>query len=119
VAALNDKFTEYKRTYFGETKIFQCRLVERKEDEEVVLLYEITAPAKFVDINFPEGSKSYGYFWADKNYNVYHWVDLRNKTILFYFNISKDTRILQSSVEWKDMIVDIAAFPSGKKNNNT
>ena len=110
---MNDKFTEYKRTYFGEIKIFECRLAEKKSNE-LVIIYEISAPIRFLDTNFLPGSKSYGYYWTKKNYNVYHWLDPDDKTLVFYFNISKDTKILDSSVEWQDLIVDIVAFPDGK-----
>jgi protein associated with RNAse G/E len=107
------KFIECKRTYFEEKKVFECYLVE-KRSSEVVLIYEISAPMEFLGINFLPGSRSFGYFWTEKNYNVYHWIDSNDKTIVFYFNISKDTNIFENSVEWKDMIVDIVAFPNGK-----
>jgi uncharacterized protein len=110
---LNEIFTEFKKTYFGETKVFECRLIERKRDE-VVILYQISAPAKFVGVSFHSGSKSYGYYWTKRNYNIYHWVDNHKKTIVFYFNISRNTKILERSVEWNDMIVDVAVFPDGK-----
>jgi uncharacterized protein len=110
---LNNKFTEYKRTYFGETKVFECHLAERKANE-IVIIYEISAPVRFVGLSFLPRSRSYGYFWTERNYNVYHWIGLDDRTIVFYFNISKDTKILKNSVEWQDLVVDIVAFPDGK-----
>jgi protein associated with RNAse G/E len=110
---LTRKFTEYKRTYFGETKVFECRLVEKKA-REVVILYEMPSSTTFAGITFHTGSKSFGYFWTNRNYNAYHWKDANGKTIIIYFNISKDTKIFQNKVAWKDMIVDIVYFPNGE-----
>lgn len=110
----SQRFTEYKTTYFGKTLAFECTLAEQSPGE-VVIVYEISKPMKFIDITFPLGSRSFGYFWEHKNYNVYHWKDPLGKTIVFYFNIAKNTRILEDRVLWDDLIVDIEAFPEGGK----
>jgi len=105
-------FIEYKKTYFGESKVFDCDLVYKDDEQrEVVIAYRPEKTMHFVGVEFPIGSVSLGYYWKNRNYNVYHWKDLRGKTLLFYFNISKDTRIQENSVTWLDLIVDIAVKP--------
>ena len=101
------KFKEYKNTYFGETKVFECSLLSLNE-RELVISYSPKKKMKFIGLEFEESSISFGYYWEDRNYNVYHWKDNMGKTLLFYFNISRDTKIEQERVSWLDLIVDIA-----------
>ena len=105
-------FTEFKRTYFGETKTFDCDLLlHDRVSGELTISFEPEGATSFVGVEFPLGSVSYGYFWVKRNYNAYHWKGANGNTLLFYFNISKDTQIQKSSVSWVDLIVDIALKP--------
>jgi protein associated with RNAse G/E len=113
LSELNAKFKEFKKTYYGKIKEFDCVLAEKKTDE-VVIVYKISAPLRFLEVDLPSGVRSFGYYWARRNYNVYHWVSEDNKTIVFYFNVSRSTEILDDRVYWQDMIVDIALFSDGK-----
>jgi hypothetical protein len=79
-----------------------------------IIVYKISAPLRFLEVDLPSGVRSFGYYWARRNYNVYHWVSEDNKTIVFYFNVSRSTEILDDRVYWQDMIVDIALFSDGK-----
>jgi len=100
-------FTEFKRTYFGDTKRFDCKLLE-KDEGEVVVLFRLERKMQFLGMNLDRESISIGYFWEDRNYNVYHWIDSIGSTRMYYFNIAKDTRIGPDGVEWLDLIVDVA-----------
>ena len=91
--------------------MFDCSLVSRN-GKEIVLAYAPLKPMKFIGIDFPVGSISYGYFWEDRNYNVYHWKDQKGDTLLYYFNISRDTAFGKDRVDWVDLIVDVAAIPN-------
>jgi protein associated with RNAse G/E len=110
----SQKFTEYKTTYLGKTNVFECTLAERSAGE-VVIVYEIPRPMIFAGMTFPLGSRSFGYFWEQRNYNVYHWKDPNQKTIGSYFNIAKDTRILEDKVLWNDLVVDVVVYPDGSE----
>ncbi len=94
-------------------KIFDCILAE-KTDRDIVLIYQIPKRMAFAGVNFPRGSRSFGYYWKVRNYNVYHWKDPKGSTIFSYFNISKDMKIHDDSVEWVDLIVDIVFHPDGR-----
>ena len=63
------------------------------------------------DLLLPEGSLSLGYFWEDRNYNAYHWVDDNRDTLALYFNICDNTRITPEQVAWRDLTVDILITP--------
>ena len=107
-------YIEIKNTYFGEKKEFNCTLASKTNDE-LVIIFQISEEMKFLETNFPSWSKSFGYYWKEKNYNVYHWKDPSGKTLLFYFNIAKNTEILENSVTWQDLIVDLVVYPDGKR----
>jgi predicted RNA-binding protein associated with RNAse of E/G family len=65
-------------------------------------------------VDLPAGTVSVGHFWADRHYNVYHWLDPARKTLGYYFNICDQTRIGAGVVEWRDLIVDVLALPGGR-----
>ena len=105
-------FKEYKWTYAGELKIFDCSLVSQVAGEELVLLYKPERTVTFAGITFDKSSASFGYYWPQRNYNVYHWKDVNTaETMVYYFNVSKDTIVEKGRVEWLDLIVDILYIP--------
>ncbi len=61
----------------------------------------------FPEIHIQPGTYSFGYFWRDKNYNVYHFVLPDGKSIGLYINIACSTRITSHSIEWRDLYVDV------------
>ena len=105
-------YAEYKKTYFGETEVFDCDLVSLDQNKgELIVSFRPSVPLNFIGIEFPVGCVSYGYFWKDRNYNVYHWTNEKGETLLFYFNVSRDTRIQMDKVTWLDLIVDVLLKP--------
>lgn len=61
----------------------------------------------------PKGTISYGYFWEQRHYNVYHFVDPQGQTLGLYFNVSDRTRITEQQIYWRDLTVDIMVGPDG------
>jgi hypothetical protein len=80
---------ELKRTYFGETKAFDCLLLESGA-EEAILLYQPRDPVSFLGIEFDPACLSSGFYWVHRNYNVYHWVAGSGSPLLDYFNICRE-----------------------------
>jgi predicted RNA-binding protein associated with RNAse of E/G family len=66
------------------------------------------------DILLPEGTVSLGYFWQDRSYNVYHWIDQQQDTVALYFNIADNTTITQKTIAWRDLTVDVLITPDGR-----
>jgi predicted RNA-binding protein associated with RNAse of E/G family len=79
-----------------------------------VVLWIAPAAMRVHGIDLPAGTISFGHFWADRHYNVYHWVDAEGRTIGFYFNLADRTRISEASLEWRDLVIDILATPAGR-----
>jgi len=65
-------------------------------------------------VDLPAGTVSVGHFWADRHYNVYHWLDPAGQTLGYYFNICDQTRIAAGVIEWRDLTVDVLALPAGR-----
>jgi Protein of unknown function (DUF402) len=104
---------EVKRTLDGREKRFQCRLIEG-DQHHVVVLFVAPAAMQVHGVELPAGTVTFGHFWTDRPYNVYHWLDPRGVTIGFYFNLSDSTVISDARLEWRDLTLDVLATPAGR-----
>ena len=89
---------------------FDCELLHATSNRAVVI-YRMPAAYQLEDILLPEGTRSLGYFWQDKPYNVYHWIDENLDTLALYFNICDNTKIDEHTIEWRDLAVDVLITP--------
>jgi protein associated with RNAse G/E len=104
---------EIKHKLDGERKEFRCQLCSYSDDE-VVVIYPLTRDGRVDDLALPKGTISYGYFWRDRLYNVYHWITPAGATLGIYFNIGDRTRISRGEIYWRDLVVDILITPDGR-----
>ena len=103
---------ELKRTLDGREKRFACRLIEGDRRQAVVLFIS-PAAIHVHGIDLPAGTVTFGHFWTDRPYNVYHWLDERGQSIGFYFNLSDQTEIEDGRLAWRDLTLDVLATPDG------
>lgn len=103
---------EYKDVLTGTPKTFDCELLE-KADGQAIVIYRLQRETVVEGIKMPQGTISYGYFWEQRNYNVYHFVDKNGRTLGFYFNISDSTQISDEQIYWRDLVVDLLVEPEG------
>jgi hypothetical protein len=104
---------ELKRTLAGREKSFQCGLIAG-DDRHAVLLFVAPALMHVHGVDLPAGTVTFGHFWTDRLYNVYHWLDPSGATLGFYFNVSDNTQIQKGRIEWRDLTVDVLATPEGR-----
>ena len=104
---------EIKRTLAGVEKRFECQLLAG-DARHAVVLWVAPAPMHVHGIDLPAGTISFGHFWSDRPYNVYHWLDGAGQTLGFYFNIADETRIGAGRIEWRDLAIDVLATPAGR-----
>jgi len=104
---------EIKQTLAGVEKRFDCQKLAG-DTRHVVVLWTAPQSMHVHGIDLPAGTISFGHFWADRFYNVYHWVDAAQRTIGLYFNIADQTRIGPAQLEWRDLVVDVLATPAGR-----
>ena len=104
------RITEIKTTLSGECKRFDCELLTLNPGEAVVI-YRMPRDVVLEDLLLPRGGLSLGYFWEERAYNAYHWVDDNRQTLALYFNICDNTRISRQQVAWRDLTVDVLITP--------
>ncbi len=104
---------EIKSTLGGIRKEFDCELLTHGHGKAVVI-YRMPQDVQLEDVLLRKDSVSLGYFWEDRPYNVYHWIDPLQDTVALYFNIADGTRISQHSIEWRDLTVDVLITPDGR-----
>src|SRR5439155_20504502 len=81
------EITEIKETLAGTRKTFQCHVIDRTPGA-VVVLFISRAPVRVHDIELPAGTITFGYFWVDRGFNVYHWMSPTGTTLAFYVNVA-------------------------------
>jgi hypothetical protein len=106
----NARISEIKTTLSGKRQIFDCERIYYAVGKTVVS-YRMPADHLLADLLLPAGSLSLGYFWEDRPYNSYHWVDDKRQTLALYFNVCDSTHISPDQVAWRDLSVDILITP--------
>jgi len=104
------RIKEIKTTLGGARKEFDCELLKLSRGE-VVVIYRMPRNVQLEDLLLPKDTISIGYFWENRAYNAYHWIDEQCQTLALYFNICDNTRISADQVAWRDLAVDVLITP--------
>jgi hypothetical protein len=97
---------EIKESLSGRRKEFRCRLLARGPGSAVILFVS-TIEYRVGDLTLPAGTITFGHFWTDRPYNVYHWLSSDGTKVAFYFNIADRTVLEPEVLRWRDLAVDI------------
>jgi protein associated with RNAse G/E len=106
-------YLEIKEKLNGERQYFNCTLMENRANQ-AVLLYQLEHSWRIGGLIIPKGTLSFGYFWTDKPYNAYHWLEAKGQSIGVYFNISDQTHLSQDQVNWRDLNLDLLVTSDGR-----
>jgi hypothetical protein len=102
---------EIKRTLAGAEKRFECRRLH-VDGPHLVVLFVAPAPLQVHGVALPAGTVTFGHFWRDRPYNVYHWLDpVTGQGLGVYVNLAAETRIQDDRLEWLDLILDVLVAP--------
>lgn len=104
---------EIKHKLNGDRLEFQCQTLIEQPDE-VVVLFRTPRDYNVADQCFKAGSLSLGYFWNQRNFNIYHWLKPNGDSQGIYVNIADRTEITPGLVEWRDLILDLLITPDGR-----
>src|SRR5882757_7138778 len=83
---------EIKETLAGVRHEFQCRAIARGAGD-VVVLFVLPAERVVDGLVLAAGTVTFGHFWQQRPYNVYHWMTPAGATIAFYVNLADRTTI--------------------------
>jgi Protein of unknown function (DUF402) len=107
------RVTEVKRTLSGRETRFECAILKH-DGPHVVVLFVAPRAMCVHGVDLPAGTVTFGHFWTDRPYNVYHWLDpVSGLTIGYYVNLSDSTRMADGYLEWRDLIIDVLLLPNG------
>ncbi len=104
---------EIKHTLSGKRLEFNCQGL-LQQARELVVLYRLPHDTRIADLELEAGCLSLGYFWNDRNFNVYHWLTTAGQSLGLYVNIADRTTLSPGRVEWRDLIVDLLVTPDGR-----
>ena len=104
---------EVKRTLAGLEKRFECRVLARTSTH-LAVLWIAPAAMHVHGVDLPAGTVSFGHFWTDRPYNVYHWLRADQSTVGFYFNLADRTTWTAERLDWRDLTLDVLATPEGR-----
>lgn len=103
---------EIKTTLAGQRKEFPCELCLR-EPGHAVILYRLKRDVTLAGVTMPAGTLSFGHYWRDRHYNVYHWIWPDGRTAAYYVNLADSTAIGEDTLAWRDLTVDVMLMPDG------
>lgn len=108
-----ERILEIKTGLDGRVQEFDC-IVAARSDDHVVIRYRMVYNHDLHGVPLFAGELTFGYFWFDRPYNLYHWVRADGSTAAWYFNIGSVTAFDGSVLHWRDDAVDILATPDGR-----
>ena len=104
---------ERKRYLSGAEVVFECELVAL-EDAYGILKYVIDQHWDVHGLKLRPGTITYAFYWKDRPYNLYWWLDENGKTVGYYFNVADSSSLSAHEFIWRDLIVDILVLSSGQ-----
>ena len=103
--SMKNQCFEVKKYYDGSERKFPCQLLIL-ENGFGIIKYVMENDFQLEHILLPKGTISLGFFWENRNYNVYQWYS-GIKPIARYFNISDFPHLTKEKFIWTDWIIDI------------
>jgi len=102
---------EIKNILAGGKRIFECELIYT-DYKFGILKYVLEKLNTVSNLELPEGTITYAFYWVDRPYTLYKWY-MGRKIYANYFNIADRITLSDNKFEWRDLIVDILISPKG------
>lgn len=106
------RVTEVKRHLDGRVERFDCRLVARRP-HLAVLRFDHRAELRAGGFLFPAGSRSYGFFWRRRPYQLYRMTGPDGRLIAHRFDVVEGVRLDEAEVSYTDLLLDLWVDPQG------
>jgi predicted RNA-binding protein associated with RNAse of E/G family len=104
---------EKKRYLSGAEVTFACNLVALEKGFGI-LKHVIDRQWQVSSLTLRPGSVTYAFYWTDRPYNLYWWLDEGGETLGHYFNLADSVSLSPHEFVWRDLVVDILLLPSGQ-----
>jgi hypothetical protein len=104
---VTEPITEIKRHLDGRVQTFTCDLLHRDRDLLVVRFHAAgTAYARRIH-------HSDGFFWRNRTYLMYQLLGPAEEPLGYRFDVCKDVRFSEASVEFTDLLLDVVVAADG------
>ena len=103
---------ETKRTLDGRRQSFDCGLVA-VTPRLAIVRFDHTAARSAGGFFFPEGSHTFGFFWAGRHYNLYRFTGPDGAVIAYRFDVVDSVRITPAHIGYTDLYLDAWLPPGG------
>lgn len=105
-------FLEKKQKIDGTVREYRCTAAYRS-DTFVVIRFPMRGGGIIpgTTIHVPRDSVSYGFFWANRPYNLYRMVTAAGEPFVHRFDAVADVSISHDSVSYRDLVLDWWALP--------
>lgn len=106
--------------YGGQAVEHFCQLL-RFQNNEVILHHQVkeafTLHMQTGLLHIPEGSRTFAYYWLDRPYNAYYWLNPDGNYVGTYLNLVRETSYQTSCLplvlSFHDLILDVVSLPDG------
>ena len=103
---------ETKRTLAGDAKTFPCKVLERAADGDgLIVLFVSDRHYQVAGLELPAGTVTFGHFWLQRAFHVYHWMTPAGATLGHYFNLADQLQVTADTLSYRDLCVDLLARP--------
>lgn len=106
------EITEVKETVDGRAQAFRCGLLEATPARAVVL-FVVEREVRGDRYTFPAGSRTYGFFWANRPYNCYRMHGPDGALVAHRFDVVDEVRVTPDAVRYRDLLLDVWVDPDG------
>jgi hypothetical protein len=103
---------EVKRFPEGRQQTYRCQALGVSPRLAVVLFLH-PSERRAGGFLFPAGSRTYGFFWAQRNYSLYVLHHPDGGLIAHRFDVIDEVRLRPGRVEYLDLALDVWVDPSG------
>jgi uncharacterized protein DUF402 len=106
-------FREVKRALSGEERVFECQTIA-VTPRLAIVRFVFKRSLEIGGRSYPPGGWTEGFFWRNRNYNLYHIVSRDREPIADRFDVIDHVRIRPDGVRYDDLLLDIWLYPDGR-----
>jgi predicted RNA-binding protein associated with RNAse of E/G family len=106
------RIVETKRTLDGRDQTFECGLVAISP-RLVIVRFEHPDARMAGTFAIPAGSRTYGFFWPGRHYNLYRFTAPDGAVIAYRFDVVDSVKLVPGHIGYTDLLLDAWLAPGG------
>jgi hypothetical protein len=106
-------YRERKRSLAGPERAFECESL-LVSPRLAIVRYVFQSPFSEGGNSFEAGGYTEGFFWRNRNYNLYHILSKGGQSIADRFDVVDHVSIQPDGVRYDDLLLDVWLYPDGR-----